>query len=276
MTNIETNNKNNLYIYGDSFGKFNLNQPNPFSWIDVVVKELDISNVINFAVPGNSVLHVHEDYTLNKNKEGYHIFIVPSFHRFRSRIIESDFAFVKEFNSNIWYTNPEGCDFVETFILKRATDFLRNLPDIEIKRLINIVQGVKFFLTTLDDLDSRVLLYQSLLEKTIAEANIKTLFISTDERLNDKTSLTNVCVWELNMLGWEEKVHPHRLGSIVKGKCLQDKRFNHFSQENNIILGEKIVQALKSQVKILDLDVKDFVIPNKDIWHYIAWESIGQ
>jgi hypothetical protein len=98
------------------------------------------------------------------------------------------------------------------------------------------------------------------------------LFINTHPYEN-QIGLVDLSLWELEQLGYTEKLAEIRqVGNISVYR--NDIRKNHLSEDNNIILGDKILQAIHNNQQELIINIEDFVVPSKSISSYVRWEKI--
>jgi len=94
--------------------------------------------------------------------------------------------------------------------------------------------------------------------------------------LKNEYGLIDVTDMEQRESGWGEKYSDNEIhmGHIDENdRVLEDYRLNHLCEENNIILGNKILNAINNKETKLEIDLKDYVKPPHDIDFYVRWNK---
>lgn len=252
--------KLSIGVYGDSYANFNLDRGYSGSWLNILEEEFEI---YNYAYPGNSVYKCYSDFMENSNRHDYNIFIIPTPYRFYSNYLENFNLGEFSFNFKNWYNIEGSISMIETRLKTLGKEGENN-------HLKDIINSLKMYYAFWKDLKMFDDIKAAFIDQLKAKAN-NILFIDTMSE-NNVIGLCDISCWELEQLGFDIKV----LNDIdrVNNTFCKDKRKNHLSEENNIILGNKIYKAIKENIKDLSLSYTDFVKPKNDISHYIEWEKI--
>lgn len=261
-----------LGIYGDSYGNLNLEKERRQGlgtcWIEELQKLTGYTEVSNYAAPGVSLMYCYEQYKKTKTENNFNIFIIPNLARSYYPELE------KLGLGNSWYANYQS-------ILVAQQDFeLMRFDDDNVR---NKMKRILDSVLTYHEL-WRSSSYDTILNKSFAlnliQSEQNTLFLYTDLSLfgPDRFTLVNLSQWEMNELGWkalftEKDIH---YGTVQNNKFLADARLCHLSQENNIILAQKIKDAIDQQQKVLHLNKDDYQVPPNHITHYIRWENLNK
>jgi hypothetical protein len=259
-----------IAVYGDSFASYELNTPNNgrgLCWVDLVKEN---HKVTNFGIPGSSIFHSYKLFLENFEFFDYNIFIITH----PSRIYNSKLDKLFPTNEGSWYTNYENVRVCE-LLLKRSKSF-------EDEKKLKIVGGIKFYYEEWQDDEYESILNISLIEKMKREFK-NTLFIDAFSKkfspwYDILIGLIDISIWEQEQVGFIEKygskgIHWGYIDYKTK-KYFVDNRLNHLSEENNIVLGLKILEGIKNRETYLNLNIEDFKTPRHDIDFYVRWKPI--
>lgn len=255
-------NKKQIGIYGDSFANYELHRTDRKSWIDYLVELLDTEyKIANHGKKTSSVFHCYKKFLSTHHENFYNIFIVPISGRFYSSFLENRIP--KEILRNdYWYNTYQGVLFLREDIIQNQTK-LSNYQS-----LLDIANSVKVYYETWIDVDYARMVDNVIIDHLKTKTN-NTLFIYTENIEVQGTGLGNISLWELEQIGVN-----NNWGEMKGTKFLMDKRKNHLSDENSIILAKKINQAINNNQTHISLSTADFTVPSKDFNFYCYWEDI--
>lgn len=254
-------NKQNIAIFGDSFANFNLDLPTGLSWVDIIQQEF---NVTNKAKVGSSIYHCYE-MILNIHQDyDYSIFIVPESSRYSAPIIEETFPnYIMQ--NTFWYNTLDGALLTKQVL----ENYKKNLPSIQYIMLEEIVNSAIYRYKYWDNYRY----YKTMGELMVNDLlkRFSNIVIIHTQDINDNPGLASLCFWELNKLKKKKK----HIGFNKKLNILAtDIRKNHLSEENNIILGHKILNAIKTKQTEVKINIDDFVVPNIPYEKCIQWQPM--
>lgn len=252
-------------VYGDSFANFNLDKPDSYCWLDILRTKYD---VVNFGCCGNSVYQCYKDYKVYKNDYDYHVFLIPNLQRFYSKRLGNLFHGVFYINNNNWYSNIGGVKTKEIQLSNR-----KDLDPNHKLRLLTVVKNVKFAIEDWLDQDYLKDVNWSLIDSI---NNDKNLILVDTNSTKDNIGLTDICFKELEWIGYKEyylnKGIYLQFCDLKTKTILTDIRCNHFSKENNIILGNIILDAIDNNFSgMIKLSYEQFVKPPQPIDYYLKW-----
>ena len=243
-----------IAVFGDSYANYLLEPEHNHlgkAWCDLVSEQHNLTNYGRWA----SCFQYSYKLFLKHNQEfDYNIFFVTTPGR----------MYVKELDNLQSPTQPQMLNWAP-FRDDLRTHIQNNNLD---RKLLRILDSVECYINDWKDVDFEQHIHD-LLVKNIIATNKNTLLIASfpgsipfvDCGL-DK-NLTCIQFNELILAGAEkEKV------DNLKFQC---KRKCHFSEENNIVLGNKILDAINLKKNILDLNIKDFMKPSKNYNYYADW-----
>jgi hypothetical protein len=256
-------------IYGDSFAEVNHDSLDlgP-SWVELLKTKYQ---VINYANPGKSPYKCYIDYLRNKHSHDVNIFVCPSTNRFHSdklSLLLKDVDELRNINHS-WYIGHSSIEILEN----RLKAVIKNKPnDSKLLKKLQIVENVKFSYENWIDFDYIEDTNKILAEKIKKEKNL--IFI--DASSMDNNSLLKLCFWELEQLDYKSKYSDNGLhlgyADVQQHRVLRDQRKNHLSDENNLILFEKISNLIENKkYEELVINHDDFVVPAGPIEKYINW-----
>lgn len=251
-------------IYGDSYANYELARTDRKSWIDYLVELLGTEyEIVNHGKKTSSVFHCREKFLLTNDNNFYNIFIVPASGRFYSSFLEKHIP--KEILRNdYWYNTYQG-------VLTFREDIIRNQHSLlNYQKLLDIANSLKVYYETWID-DDKDRLIDNLVINDLKTKTNNTLFIYVQNTKLQGTGLGDISLWELEQIGSVD-----RWGEIKGTRFLMDKRKNHLSDENSILLAKKINQALANKQNHICLSTDDFVKPSKDVSFYCYWEDVIQ
>lgn len=250
-----------IAIYGDSYTCLNFNQPNDgrgMSWVDIVKQQHDI---YNFGIAGTSVFYSYLKFKEHQHNFDYNIFVITNLDRIYNKKLDN------LFNQISWYTNYS---HVNLWI----KDPRRTAHQLK------IIESVKTYFEYWKDEETENILNLSLIEN-LQMSYKNCLFINAFSKehnpiLKNQYGLIDITCMEQEESGWIEKYSDNgiHLGHLDENNMmLEDYRLAHLTEENNIILGNKILEALDKKQNMLDIDLKDFVKPKHDIDFYVRWNK---
>jgi len=263
---------NKLYVYGDSYGNFNLSQKGSRkSWIDIVREKLNLIEVNNFAEPGLSPMHCYYNYMNHKHQPGYHVFVVPVLDRIYSPEVEKKFSALTI--NRAWYNTIGSIRRIEHHLLNRKNS-AKNITDDKRKELLAIADALLMYFGFIHDMNSQNILMRMLTEKLVEGSNSNTVFVSVSKNVFPGISLYDISNWELEQICSDEDIQKFLDGEIIDHQILQDVRLNHLSDKNNIVLGDKIVETFTNKKKIVELNIRDFFAPTDSVDNYLKWMKV--
>lgn len=65
-----------------------------------------------------------------------------------------------------------------------------------------------------------------------------------------------------------------RVGEIRENMYMRDLRLCHLSEENNMMLTEKIISAIDNKNNTISIKLNDIKKPTKNIEHYMGWKAV--
>lgn len=237
-------NKQRIGIFGDSYGNLNLDRSSSTSWIDILEEKYDVSN---YAEPALSFWHCYDRYVKFGKGNYYNVFIIPNYDRFQSNYLEQLLPkFIKKNYMTSWYNIPESIPWIRQEVEKHKSEIAH--VDIILKVLDSLEV---FWLYWQDTPPQRNQILIALENIKMKDSNILFIDVNQDS-LSGDLGLTNLSLWELEQLQFK----------LDLSKGILDLRKNHLSEENNIILGNKILHAIENNLSELRINVNDFVVPN--------------
>jgi hypothetical protein len=247
-----------IAIYGDSYANLNLDQPNNGrgeSWVDSLKKSHDVTN---FGLAGSSVFYSYLKFKEHNEKFDYNVFIITNLDRIYNRKLDD---LLKQ---ESWYTNYKNIE------LRSSQPF----NDHQLK----IIDSVKTYFEYWKDEETENILNFNLIENLRKDYTnclfINAFSIEYNPILKNQFGLIDITAMEQRESGWREKYSDNKIhfGHLDENnRMLEDYRLNHLCEENNIILGSKILDAVSNKKTMLEIDLKDFVKPPRDIDFYVRW-----
>lgn len=250
-----------IAIYGDSYANLNLYQPNDgrgLSWVDILKKDHEVAN---FGLAGSAVFYSYLKFKEHYKNFDYNIFIITSLDRIYNRKLD------ELIERQSWYTNHGTIELYSRDITRDSHQQ-------------KIIDSVKTYIEYWKDEETENTLNFSLVENLRKDHN-NCLFINAFSKehnpmLTNEYGLIDITAMEQKQSGWIEKYHDKNINFGYlddNNRMLEDYRLNHLCEENNIILGEKILKAVNEKQKSLEIDLKDFVKPPRDIDYYVRWNQ---
>lgn len=250
-----------IAIYGDSYANMNLDEPNDgrgMSWVDVVKQKHDVTN---FGHAGTSIYYSYLKFIENFANFDYNIFIITHpdriYNRKLNEILERD----------SWYTNYNNIDVCSKDLTKSGFQ-------------LKIINSVKTYFEYWKDEETEAILNLNLVENLRNKQN-NCLFVNAFSHehcsaLTNEHGLIDISGMEQITTGWLEKYRGKGMnfGYIDENNyVLEDHRLNHLCEENNIILGNKMVDAVNKKQQTLEIRLGDFVVPKHNIDFYVRWSK---
>jgi hypothetical protein len=254
---------NNLSVgvYGDSFANMN----NGYSWVSHLNTK---HRVINYGKCGNSVYQCFNDYLQNNLNHPYNIFVIPTLQRFYSQQL-ADLLNEDDHNFDNWFVNFSSMELARNFVVKN------NPSDLEYK--IKIIDSVMIAVSEWIDFKYITESNTALVDKIRKDKNLILLDTNSKE---GKVSLTDLSIRELNMAGYKETFldNNYYLNIIVDTpykRFLSDIRTNHFSEENNRMLGDMLLTAIDNNFcGEIELSYDNLQQPQQSVEHYLQWTNL--
>ena len=239
-----------LGIYGDSFACINTRWDFPrddsphlgISWIELL--ENSGHQINNYAISGSAFMYSYEKFLMEHKNNDLNIFVVSSPHRvyvkqldgmrlFGHTWVDGEYQRVKNLP---WYPRQQ----IHLEILKSAETYLKLWVDWD---MIAHIQHV--------------------LVNNLWNLAPNTIVIPGFPNCIEQTSINlfYAAKYELKLVNEIE----HKNFNFGRLDC---KRKCHFSNENNIILGNKVVRAIDNNEKIVTLHVDELVKPAHDDFYF--------
>lgn len=250
-----------IAIYGDSYTNLNLDQPNDGrgqSWVDIVKQHYDVTN---FGIAGTSIYYSYLKFKEQNANFDYNIFIITHPDRIYNRKLN------ELIDRESWYTNYRHLE-----LWSRQQNNTSHQSE--------IINSVRTYFKFWKDEETENDLNISLVENLMYRYN-NCLFIYAFSKshcpaLKNEYGLVDITAMEQEKSGWIEKYSKNgfELGHLDENSfMLQDYRLNHLCEENNIILGNKILDAVNNRKTMLEINLKDFVAPKHNIDFYVRWNK---
>lgn len=249
-------NKKSVGIFGDSYSTVTLaaDKFTSKTWVDVLAEEYD---VVNYGRPGNSVYKCYKDFVEKGNKHDYNVMTVPTADRFYSAALhKSDISKILKFEN--WYSNYSNVLLFKDIIESKKMD--------NNDRYMKIFESLRVYYEHWKDDDFLNTVNEALADKLKTYSNL----LIIEVKPKDQFGLWHLSNWELDVI----KQSKNLLSKIDhrNKKHVRDDRNCHLSEENNIILGKLVLDAIKNNKKI-ELKQEDFVVPTKNVDQYLKWAS---
>ena len=243
-----------IAVFGDSYANYLLEPEHDHlgkSWCDVVAEQHSLTNYGRWA----SCFQYSYELFLKHNREfGYNIFFVTTPRR----------KYVKELDNLQSPTQPQMLN--DENVRNGLKSYIQN-NNLDPK-LLRILDSVECYINDWQDVDFEQHIHDLLVRNILATNKNTLLIASFPETIPfadcgfDK-NLTCIQFNELALAG-ADKEKINNSGFECKRRC-------HLSEENNIVLGNKILEAIHSKNNILNLNIKDFVKPSKHYEYYVDW-----
>lgn len=265
-----------LGLYGDSYCNLNLDQADRqqrgSAWFEELANILGATRINNYGAPGSSVMRCYQTYAKTKHLNDFNVFVIPVLDRIYSEPLENLFKDIFTNTVSTWYANINNLRLAKEKFSKYGT---KKLSKFEIEKINKILDSVvvyhEYWKSDAEDL---------LLNKTFALDLInkleKTVFLYTDPMLFDDENdftLLSLSKWEMIEAGWIKKYHNNNIhyGTIKDGKFFADARICHLTQENNLILANKVKETIDRKENVVRLRLSDYVLPSRPIEFYVKW-----
>lgn len=239
-------------VYGDSFSCINtkwdtskaLNSHLGISWVEFL--ENAGHEITNFAESGTAFMFSYEHFLKNHRNFDINIFVVTNPQR----------VYVKEL---------DGIKIFDWEWAESEYRRIKKLPFYPKKDLhLEIIDSVRVYMKSWIDWEM-VTHVQHVLVNNLWNLAPNTLVIPAfeDSMMQTTVNLNSAAKYELKFV--DEKEHKN-----FDFGWLDCKRKCHFSNENNIVLGQLILDAIKKQDKILEFSLDKLVKPaNSDFYFYV-------
>lgn len=242
-----------IAIYGDSFAACLLDIPHDYlGWPEIMANQPDFF-ITNYAVSGSSVYFSYKKFLENHMSHDINIFLISS----KGRLYVKS---MPEFDGRELVKHSPGL----LNIINRKKQIPETL-DIDTKnQVLKILDALEKYYEHLQDDEHDILVNRALVYHARSISN-NTIFIHCFPGENT-FSLTEIHDMENISMGVNEKyflknIFPY---TEVDGKILVDKRVCHLTKENNEILAEKLITAIRNNDIGFNFSINDFVGPDKD------------
>lgn len=242
--------KKSIGIFGDSYANSNLDTNASRSWVDVLSDDFVIQNC---ASPGLSAWHCYQFYKEHAATHDYNVFVIPTFTRLYSKQLESLLPSpVKEKHHKNWYNIQAVIPTIQEDLRSQAHS-IKNVDAI-----LKIIDGLDIYYRAILDMDlARQQIMMMVENIKLTAPNVVFIDTNGDSKNNDQ-GLLGLSLWELEKIGFAGNFTQ----MTFHNKRILDRRKNHLSEENNIILGNKIKHALENNHCEIKINYNDFVVPN--------------
>ena len=246
-------------IYGDSWGCFNFDEVSDITTAWPEILKTHGHTVDNHSVVGETFFNVYQKFKENYRNYDVNIFLIPRLGRLYFKDIpkpyntrvgeESSLSLNKQLLKNDITLSKEDKDMLTE---------LYSFSEVHFKYKINWEQESEI---------RNDLLEYSRTFKT------KTIFIPcVDECIpweENTGTLMDIFAYENTILKPTVQV-----GEIQENRYVRDLRLCHLSEENNKLLADMILSAIENQRDTINIELKDFKKPSKNIEHYMGWKEI--
>jgi hypothetical protein len=230
-----------IAIFGDSFTNHELdNNSIGKSWVDIVAEH---NEVVNFGASGSCFQYSYELFLKERDNFDAVIFFVTNPDRKYIKLISNALPTV---GGNSHMLNSTHC----------SEHTKKLIADLDLKDkdfLIKIIDNHSFYFNNYRDIEFELHLHDLMIKNITTlkpNALIVPCFPNSIGYFIPKDTVYTINVAEVNSLDVD-------LDNVwVNYHCL---RKCHLSEENNIILGNKILQAMNMSINYLDLNVDDFI-----------------
>lgn len=226
-------------IFGDSFANHALDNSVGKSWIDVVAEHHD---VVNFGLSGSCFQYSYELFLKEHENFDTVIFFVTDYHR---RYIKAVSDVLPEISGSHMLNILSGSENTKKDIEKL------NLKDKD--HYIKMIDNFRFYFDNYRNAEFELHVHELLVKNIVTlkpNAVVVPCFPMSITSFQPKDTVYTVQLAETASLDVD-------LTNVwIDYQCL---RKCHLCEENNIILGNKILAAMNNSVNYLDLDINDFV-----------------
>lgn len=258
-----------IAVYGDSFGCINaenIADDKNHSWPHLLRQHPGVEYLKNFSQIGKSFMSTYDDYLKYKSLYDVNIFLV-------TRIGRIDFPQLKGI-SRIYFTNKTEVHFSRNEV--KNNNLLSEEQKLLAYRLFD-------YADTYFDV-AKNLNHEHNSRKAIIEHSMNlseyTIFIpcfETHAVPSSPVPLLDIFYFENECLKIDELHGGGKdFGAVVNGRCIVDTRQCHITKENNKLILDKILQAIETKSKTIDLNVDDFVVPTCDIRDCYEWITVPE
>lgn len=229
-----------IAVFGDSFANHELdNNSIGKAWVDVVAEQHEL---VNFGTSGSCFQYSYELFLQNYKDFDNVIFFVTDYNRSYIKNISSRLPFQ---GSSHMLHQSAGAEFT----IKEITRL--GFPDAD--HLISIVNNFRFYFDNYRDSEFELHVHDLLVKNIITlkpNALVVPCFPGSIPHFNPTDTVYTIQLAEAASLDVD-------LNNVwVDYYCL---RKCHLCEENNIILGNKILHAMNNGFNYLDLHITDFV-----------------
>lgn len=253
-----------IAIYGDSFGCINaenISDAKNHSWPFLLNQLSTVESVDNYSKIAESFMSTYSKYVQHKHKYDVNIFLVTKIGRIHFPMLEGI--------CTPYYSSKVSVHFVRNQLNKVSalTDEQRNLAN-------KLFDYADIYFDNIENfLYYEHLARQALVEKAMNFSNY-TIFIpcfDAEAVPYSRTPLVDIFNFENEHLKINEKHNGKVFGEIIDGKFAVDIRQCHLTKENNKLVLDKILQAIETKSKTIDLKLKYFNVPDCNISECIKW-----
>lgn len=258
-----------IAIYGDSFGCINTEKiadDKNHSWPHLLRQQLGVSFLANYSVVGNSFISSYNEYLNNKYFYDVNIFLV-------TKIGRIDFPQLKGICRTVFH-NATDVYFTRNYVNEISPETSTDEQKILANKLFDYADlyfdvGQNLYY---EEISRRAIISHAM---TFPEYTIFIPCFETGIIPNSDTPLIDIFDFENECLGINKIEGNEHFGSIINGRFTNDLRQCHLTKDNNKLMLDKIVQAVKSGSKTIDLQVRDFVVPTCAPTDCYEWITIS-
>lgn len=229
-----------IAVFGDSFVNHELDNTSiGKSWVDIVSEKHEVTN---FGASGSCFQYSYELFLKEYKNFDNVIFFVTDYHR---RYIKAVSDILPQVGSSHMIHIPQGAENTKSDIKKL------NLKDED--HYIKMIDDFRFYFDNYRNADYELHVHNLLVKNIITlkpNALVVPCFPMSIEFFKPKDTIYTIQLAETASLDVD-------LTNVwLDYRCL---RKCHLCERNNIILGNKILEAMDNSINYLDLDIDDFV-----------------
>lgn len=255
--------KKSLGIFGDSYASPTLHnlitktkEQIGVIWPHVLDQEFQVHN---YARPGNSIYKCYIDFIEFGNRHDHNVMIIPLRDRFYSSFLD-DSEISRIFDFENWYSNYQNILFYKDNIKQRNPS--------NIDKHLKIFDSLEVYYEFWKDDEFLKTVNAALADKLKTFNNLTTVEVESSDTT---IGLKDISDWEFEIIKLQSgNLKPYVKDIAEKKKFLRDNRNCHLTEENNVILGKIILDAVKNNKKI-ELKIKDFAQPTESASSYFEW-----
>jgi hypothetical protein len=251
-----------IAVYGDSFGCYNLVNSNKkyTAWPEILKSYGHILD--NYSINGNTFFKVYEKFKEKHKEYDINIFLIPRLGRVYLECMPDNFPKYIPEESSIQIDKLHLSSNIGGNIMSGNKTIITELliwAELKFKYKINLDQE--------EFLRKELLMYSKTFKNN-------TIFIPcVDECIpwadKGQVTLMDILNFENHYLNIKE------FGTIIDEKFTKDKRLCHLSDENNLMVATKIIDAINYKQDSITISLNEIKTPNGCIDNYIEWRSVA-